>query len=249
MFAGEPQAALQAAESELQIAEKFQLPLIVGQAAFQVGWAQFRLGEREAGLRGMEEAISAIRRTGAEMGLPYLMGLYAEALGDSGRLDGARKSVEAAIDLGRYNGTYFQLAEVLRIEARIREKSGADPTRSNRCSTRPRMSPPCSIPRSVGCALRWSSPAVFESTEIRTKRVSSLRSTATSSPSSATARTRARRVSSPNKQGWRRIFPTRSRRCDPDRQNPLSPTSSINRGVVERIGVPAAAASPCRLAQ
>ncbi|RWE60805.1 alpha/beta fold hydrolase [Mesorhizobium sp.] len=127
MFAGEPEAALRAAESELQIAEKFQLPLLVGQAAFQVGWGQFRLGERGAGLRGMEEAISAIRRTGAEMGLPYLIGLYAEALGDSGRLDSARKSVEAALELGRYNGTYFQLAEVLRIEACIREKSGGGP--------------------------------------------------------------------------------------------------------------------------
>ncbi|MER8874835.1 hypothetical protein NKI04_34380 [Mesorhizobium sp. M0814] len=75
----------------------------------------------------MEEAISAIRRTGAEMGLPYLMGLYAEALGDSGRLDGARKSVEADLELGRCNGTYFQLAEVLRIEAFIRENSGGGP--------------------------------------------------------------------------------------------------------------------------
>lgn len=127
MFAGDPEAALRAAESELHIAQKFQFPLLVGQAAFQVGWGQFRLGEREAGLRGMEEAISAIRQTGAEMGLPYLMGLYAEALGDSGRLDSARKSVEAALELGRCNGTYFQLAEVLRIEAFIREKSGGGP--------------------------------------------------------------------------------------------------------------------------
>ena len=47
-------------------------------------------------------------------------------LGDSGRLDDARKSVEAALDLGRHNGTYFQLAEVLRIEARIRERNGGD---------------------------------------------------------------------------------------------------------------------------
>ena len=57
------------------------------------------------------------------MGLPYLVGVYAEALGDSGRLDAAGKSVEAALDLGRYNGTYFQHAEVLRIEACIRERS------------------------------------------------------------------------------------------------------------------------------
>ena len=127
MFAGEPEATVRAAETELKIAEKFQLPLLAGQAAFQVGWGQFRLGQRDAGLHRMAEAISAIRRTGAEMGLPYLMGLYAEALGDSGRLDGARKSVEAALELGRHNGTYFQLAEVLRIEARIRERGGGGP--------------------------------------------------------------------------------------------------------------------------
>jgi hypothetical protein len=74
----------------------------------------------------MEEAMSAIRRTGAEMGLPYLMGLYAEALGETGDLGDARKSIEAALELGRYNGTYFQLAELLRIEACIRDKDGGD---------------------------------------------------------------------------------------------------------------------------
>ena len=77
------------------------------------------------GLESMNEAISAIRQTGAEMGLPYFIGLYAEALADCGRLDEAEKSVEAALDLGRSNGTYFQLAEVLRIEECIRERCGA----------------------------------------------------------------------------------------------------------------------------
>jgi hypothetical protein len=48
-------------------------------------------------------------------------------LADSGRLDAAAKSVEAALDLGRYNGTYFQHAEVLRIEACIRERNGGGP--------------------------------------------------------------------------------------------------------------------------
>ena len=124
MFAGEAEAVLEAAERELQIAEKFQLPLIVGQAAFQIGWARFQLKERAIGLQRMEEAISAIRRTGAEMGLPYLIGRYADALADSGRFDDAAKSIEAALNLGRYNGTYFQLAELLTIEARIRESSG-----------------------------------------------------------------------------------------------------------------------------
>jgi hypothetical protein len=71
----------------------------------------------------MEKAISAIRQTGAEMGLPYLIGLYAEALCDSGRRDEARTTIEAALELGRYNGTYFQLSELLRIEALIHGRS------------------------------------------------------------------------------------------------------------------------------
>ena len=41
------------------------------------------------------------------MGLPYLIGLYAEALGDSGRLDDAGKSVEAALELGRSQRNLF----------------------------------------------------------------------------------------------------------------------------------------------
>ena len=61
------------------------------------------------------------------MGLPYFIGLYAEALADCGKLDEARKTVEAALDLGRANGTYFQLADILRIKACIRERRGAAP--------------------------------------------------------------------------------------------------------------------------
>ena len=49
----------------------------------------------------------------------------AEALADSGRLDQAMNTIEAALELGRSNGTYFQLAELLRIESCIRERSGA----------------------------------------------------------------------------------------------------------------------------
>ena len=84
-----------------------------------------------SGWRARRSACSAWRKPyppfagpARKWGCPISSGVYAEALADSGRLDDAAKSVEAALDLGRYNGTYFQLAEVLRIEARIRESSG-----------------------------------------------------------------------------------------------------------------------------
>jgi pimeloyl-ACP methyl ester carboxylesterase/class 3 adenylate cyclase/tetratricopeptide (TPR) repeat protein len=125
MFAREPVEALEAAERELRVAEDFQLPLLSGQAAFQIGWSQFWIGDRQIGLQGMDKALTSIRETGAEMGLPYLMGLFAESLADCGQLDEARRTVEAALDLGRSNGTYFQLSEMMRISASIRERQGA----------------------------------------------------------------------------------------------------------------------------
>jgi tetratricopeptide (TPR) repeat protein len=127
LFARQPEPALQAAENELRIATEFHFPLLSGQAAFQIGWARFWLGEKEGGLIGMDEAIAAIRRTGAEMGLPHFIGLYAEALAACDRLEAARKTIEAALELSRANGTYFQLADMLRIEACIRDRRGAAP--------------------------------------------------------------------------------------------------------------------------
>ena len=125
MFKGEPERTLAAAEMELSTAKEYQFPLLIAQAGFQIGWARFRLGQPESGLRDMENAITAIRQTGAEMGLPYLVALHAEALAEFGKADEAERAILASIELGRANGTYFQLAEVLRIEACIRERQGA----------------------------------------------------------------------------------------------------------------------------
>jgi len=132
MFASEPEHALEAAERELQISREFQLPLLTGQAVFQIGWARFSLGEREAGLRQMDDAITAIRGTGAEMGLPYFIGLYAESAALAGRLDEAEKSIAAALEIGRHNGSYFQLPEVLKIEAGIRSRRGISPVETEK---------------------------------------------------------------------------------------------------------------------
>src|SRR4051794_27638712 len=79
------------------------------------------------GLKRMERAITAIRQTGAEMGLPYFVALYAAGLADCDRLEEAEEAVRAALDHGCENGTYFQRAEILRIEACIRDRIGATP--------------------------------------------------------------------------------------------------------------------------
>jgi tetratricopeptide (TPR) repeat protein len=127
VLAGQPEQALEWGIRELSLAEQFQFPLLVGQALCQSGWARFWLGRHSAGLAEMEKGMDTIRATGAEMGLPYFIGLHAEALWQVGRSEEARISVAEAIRLGQQNGTLLQFAELLGIEARIEGRLGAAP--------------------------------------------------------------------------------------------------------------------------
>jgi predicted ATPase len=127
LLASEPEQSLDWAARELSLAEQFQFPLLVGQALCQSGWARFWMGRHDAGLAEMEEGMDRIRATGAEMGLPWFIGLHAEALLEASRIEEARDSVTTAIRLGRQNGTLLQFAEVLGVEARIDERLGAAP--------------------------------------------------------------------------------------------------------------------------
>lgn len=127
MFGSEPEQVVQWAERSLDVAGRFQLGLLIPLAGFQLAWGRFMLGERDAGLRGMEEGIAGVRRIGAEMGLPHSMALHAEALSAVGRTAAATRLVKAALDLGDGNGTFFQRGEILRIRALIGRAAGADP--------------------------------------------------------------------------------------------------------------------------
>jgi predicted ATPase len=77
-----------------------------------------QLGDIQAGMKQMEYGIEAIRATGAEMGLPYLLGLLAETRAGAGR-DGALQIVDQAIGSAMQNGSHFLLSEILRIKGEV----------------------------------------------------------------------------------------------------------------------------------
>jgi predicted ATPase len=118
MFRREAEATLAWAQKEIAICEEYLLPLLRSQGEFQAGWAVAQLGEVDAGIKQMEHGIQAIRATGAEMGLPYLLGLLAETLAGSGR-DGALQILDQAIGSAMQNGSHFLLSEVLRIKGEV----------------------------------------------------------------------------------------------------------------------------------
>jgi predicted ATPase len=119
IFRGEAEPALTWAQKEIAICDEYQLPLLRSQAEFQAGWAIAQLGDAAAGIAQMERGVRAIRATGAEMGLPYLLGLLAKVVGGTGRRDRALSLLDEAIDSAKQNGTHFLLSEILRTKAEV----------------------------------------------------------------------------------------------------------------------------------
>jgi predicted ATPase len=119
IFRGEAESALTWAQKEIAICDEYLLPLLRSQAEFQAGWAIAQLGEATAGIAQMERGVQGIRTTGADAGLPYLLGLLAEVVSSTGQRDRALPLLDQAIGSAKQNGTYFLLSEVLRSKAEV----------------------------------------------------------------------------------------------------------------------------------
>jgi DNA-binding SARP family transcriptional activator/predicted ATPase len=115
----EPEPALDWARKEIAICTEFMLPLLHSQGVFQAGWATARLGDVPGGIAQMEQGVQGIRATGAEMGLPYLLGLLAEALAGAGQERRALALLDEAIGSAMQNGAHFLLSELMRIKAEV----------------------------------------------------------------------------------------------------------------------------------
>jgi len=119
IFRGEAESALTWAQKEIAICDQYLLPLLRSQGEFQAGWAIAQLGEATAGITQMERGVQAIRATGAEMGLPYFLGLLAKVVSSTGQRDRALSLLDEAIGSANQNGTHFLLSEILRTKAEV----------------------------------------------------------------------------------------------------------------------------------
>jgi predicted ATPase len=117
MFRREPELALAWAQREMAVCDEYTLPLLKSQGLFQAGWATAMLGDTAGGIRQMQEGIDAIRATGAEMGLPYFLGLLSEVIAKKGDTSRALELLEESIQNALRNGAHFQFSELLRLKA------------------------------------------------------------------------------------------------------------------------------------
>jgi predicted ATPase len=105
---GERDATLRWAEQAIATATEHGFPIRLLQATILRGWA---LGAADV-LRG---GLEAYRATGAEMEVPYYLGLLAESLGSSGLTDQGLTAVDQALGMVGASYPFFYEAELHRL--------------------------------------------------------------------------------------------------------------------------------------
>jgi predicted ATPase len=83
------------------------------------GWAAICRGDIERGIELLRAGVTAWRETGARLWLPIYLALEAEAHSKAGNSDAALQAIEQAIAASKETGEQWEIAEVLRMKARL----------------------------------------------------------------------------------------------------------------------------------
>ena len=98
------------------------------------GWAVADFGQKEEGLRLMDEGVSEWCRIGGELFVPYFLSLKAETYGDLDRIDAGLDALREALAATQRTGEVWWNAEIhRRTGALLLRKITPDLGRAERC--------------------------------------------------------------------------------------------------------------------
>ena len=107
------------AEKEIEISQKYVLPLMLSTGKVQLGWALAEQGHVGEAIEHMLRGAAAMRATGAQMGLPFFLGILAQAHLDNNDCRQGLEVVDEAIVTATESHALFQFPELLRIKGKI----------------------------------------------------------------------------------------------------------------------------------
>jgi predicted ATPase len=107
------------AEKEIEISEKYVLPLMRAQGRFHLGWALAEQGHLVQGIELIHNGITATRATGALMGFPFYLSILARAYLDSGELHQAAATLDEALSVATEARALYFFSEVLRTKGKL----------------------------------------------------------------------------------------------------------------------------------
>lgn len=130
---GDAAAARELSAKAVPFAEDKGFPYWAAWAHIIHGWALTRLGVHEQGMAELSRGIDAYAATGAELVLPFALGLLVDARLIVGEHEGADIVVEEALQRTRDNEIYMYEPELLRQKGRALLAAGAGLEAAEKC--------------------------------------------------------------------------------------------------------------------
>jgi predicted ATPase len=125
VYQREGSLALARADEASKICRKYGFVYYVAMADILAGWATCRCGDITRGLARLRQGLDALRKTQAELRLPFYHGLLAEACGWSGEIGEALANIASGFAFLSKNGEAWTAPELERIHGDLLRQSGS----------------------------------------------------------------------------------------------------------------------------
>jgi predicted ATPase len=116
---GDAEAVLGSSQALVQLSREHQMGLYLGWGLQCLGWAGARLGDREAGMTELRQALAAYLAQGNKLFAPFFQGALAELEAEAQDAAGAEARVDAALALAGETGDHWTDAFLHRIRGEI----------------------------------------------------------------------------------------------------------------------------------
>jgi adenylate cyclase len=116
---GDRQAALERAETTIQLAAEQEFPPWVGRGMMLRGWALAEQGQEAEGLTQMQEGLAVWQATGQGLGQPFWLALLAERYGKVGQVEEGLQLLAEALALARTRELCVWEAELQRLRGEL----------------------------------------------------------------------------------------------------------------------------------
>jgi predicted ATPase len=116
---GDPEAVGRIANIPVELGREHGMVLALAYGEVNSNWARARLGDRERGMTGLQEAVTKFRGQGNKLFAPSFQGLLAELEAEGENADGALTRVDAALALANETGERWSDALLHRIRGTI----------------------------------------------------------------------------------------------------------------------------------
>jgi predicted ATPase len=107
------------AQEAISLSRQYGFSYWLAMSAIYQGYAVFKQGQREEGIRMLREGLAAESATGAEIGRPYFLTLLAEALAEVGQFDEGAAVADSSLVLVNSTSERFAHSDICRVKGEL----------------------------------------------------------------------------------------------------------------------------------